>query len=91
MLIIDPAWPLAVALEQLATDGGDDGGEGDEPRAVSAIVRAGHGSVRVLERAYGRALALVNALPDDPGARRAVALISKALGQAARRTQLRTD
>lgn len=77
-MLTNPAWPLAVALQQVALGR-------DERTAVSAVMQRAHGSVRTLEAAYGRALALVNELPKDERARRVVTLLSKALGQAVSR------
>ena len=76
---MNPAWPLAVALQQMA-DGSD------ERSAVSAVVKQSHGSVRTLEASYGRALALVNALPGDERARQVLTLMNKALRQVVGRT-----
>lgn len=74
---MNPAWPLAVALQHVAL--------GDDERAtVSAVVKESHGSLRVLEGAYGRALALVNALPGDETAQQVVTLMNKALRQVSR-------
>ena len=76
-MLMNPARPLAVALQHVAL--GD-----DERSAVSAVVEESHGSLRVLEAAYGRALALVSALPADENARQVVNLMSKALRQVSR-------
>lgn len=51
----------------------------DDQSAVSAVVKESHGSVRTLEAAYGRALALVNELPGDKSARDVVVLMNKAI------------
>ena len=65
-------WLLAATLELLA-DGVDDAS------AAARLVTAARGSRESLRGAYARALALAGELPDDPLARRAVELLTRAM------------
>jgi hypothetical protein len=55
------------------------GEECDEDLAVKQLVSEAGGSRRVLEGAYGRAVALVAEYPDDPQVRATLDLLARAL------------
>ena len=66
------AWLVGVALALLADDE-------EESSAVAKVLAEAAGRPRVIEGAYGRAVALLSEFPGDPIVHRAVDLLAKSL------------